>query len=85
MTLPEADGGLNGTGVFQTAGMAACGAIGVALNQAQALEVLQHSGNDLRRSSKARGQGLRLEGATVSNLIQKSLQHMCQSPKARAR
>ncbi len=85
MTLPEADGGLNGTGVFQTAGMAACGAIGVALNQAQALEVLQHSGNDLRRSAETRGEGPGLKRAALPNLVKKSLQHRPQSPKARAR
>ncbi len=69
MALPEADRGLNGTGVSEAAAMAARGAIGIALNQAKALEVLQHGGNDLGRSSETRCQGLSLERAAMPNLI----------------
>ncbi len=73
MALPEAHRGLDGTGVSQAATVAPAGAIGVALNQGEALQVLQHGGNDLRRGPEARGEGLGLEGAALPNLIEKSL------------
>ncbi len=69
MALPEPERGLNGAGISQGATVAARGAIGIALNQAKALEVLQHGGNDLGRSSETRCQGLSLERAAMPNLI----------------